>query len=139
MDFLKKENAPFVEFDIQTEHELRGIASDEQEEFRKSLGVSPTGILELIKKGYEILGLMTFFTTGPDETRAWTVRRGAKAPEAGAAIHSDFRDTFIRAEVVHCDDLLFSGSYPKAREKGLVRTEGKEYVVKEGDVIEFKI
>ncbi|MEK7178696.1 MAG: redox-regulated ATPase YchF, partial [Patescibacteria group bacterium] len=139
LDFLKKENAPFVEFDIQTEHELRGIASDEQEEFRKSLGVSPTGILELIKKGYEILGLMTFFTTGPDETRAWTVRRGAKAPEAGAAIHSDFRDTFIRAEVVHCDDLLSSGSYAKAREKGLVRTEGKEYVVKEGDVIEFKI
>ena len=86
-----------------------------------------------------MLGLITFLTTGEDETRAWTILRGATAPEAGTAIHTDFKDKFIRAEVVFWKDLLDSGSYAKAREKGFVRTEGKEYVVKDGDVIEFKI
>lgn len=98
-----------------------------------------TGLDSLIKKAYEILGLITFLTTGEDETRAWTIRRGASAPEAGAAIHTDFRDRFIRAEVIHYDKLMEAGSYAIAREKGWVRTEGKEYVVKNGDVIEFKI
>ena len=97
------------------------------------------GVNNLIRKGYEMLGLHTFFTTGEDETRAWTIPVGATAPEAGAAIHTDFREKFIRAEVVHCDDLLREGSYPAVREKGLLRTEGKEYVVKDGDVIEFRV
>ncbi len=97
------------------------------------------GLDRLITASYELLGLITFFTTGEDETRAWTIKRGATAPEAGAAIHTDFRDKFIRAEIVHCDDLLKSGSYAAAREKGLVRTEGRDYLVKDGDVIEFKI
>lgn len=97
------------------------------------------GFDELIKKGYEILNLITYFTTGEDETRAWTIVRDSTAPVAGMAIHTDFKDKFIRAEVVASSDLLSASSYAAAREKGLVRTEGKEYVVKDGDVIEFKI
>jgi len=97
------------------------------------------GFEDLIKKSYETLNLITYFTTGEDETRAWTITKGWNAPMAGTAIHTDFKDKFIRAEVVHCDDLLSAGSYAVAREKGLVRTEGKEYIVKDGDVIEFRI
>ena len=97
------------------------------------------GFDDLIKKSYETLNLITYFTTGKDETRAWTVNRDSTAPLAGQAIHTDFKDKFIRAEVIHCDDLLSFGSYSSAREKGLVRTEGKQYIVKDGDVIEFKI
>jgi small GTP-binding protein len=97
------------------------------------------GFDDLIRKSYETLNLMTYFTTGEDETRAWTIKKDSIAPVAGMAIHTDFREKFIRAEVVHCDDLLSSGSYASAREKGLVRTEGKEYIVKDGDVIEFRI
>lgn len=97
------------------------------------------GFDELIKKSYETLNLITYFTTGEDETRAWTITKGWNAPMAGTAIHTDFKDKFIRAEVVHCDDLISSGSYAVAREKGQVRTEGKEYIVKDGDVIEFRI
>ncbi len=97
------------------------------------------GFEDLIKKAYETLGLITYFTTGEDETRAWTIEKGWTAPLAGTAIHTDFKDKFIRAEVVHCDDLLSSGSLAVAREKGQVRTEGKEYIVQDGDVIEFRI
>jgi len=97
------------------------------------------GFEQLIKKSYETLNLITYFTTGEDETRAWTITKGWNAPMAGTAIHTDFKDKFIRAEVVHCDDLLAAGSYDAAREKGKVRTEGKEYIVKDGDVIEFRI
>jgi len=97
------------------------------------------GFDDLIKKSYELLGLETYFTTGPDESRAWTIKKGSTAPIAGTAIHTDFRDKFIRADVINWKDLLDAGSYTKAREKGKVRTEGKEYIVKDGDVIEFKI
>ncbi|MFZ2523432.1 MAG: redox-regulated ATPase YchF [Minisyncoccia bacterium] len=97
------------------------------------------GFEDLIKKSYETLNLITYFTTGEDETRAWTITKGWSAPMAGTAIHNDFKDKFIRAEVVHCDDLIACGSYSVARDKGKVRTEGKEYIVKDGDVIEFRI
>lgn len=97
------------------------------------------GFDALIKTSYEILDLITFFTTGKDETRGWTTKRNGTAPEAGTAIHTDFRDKFIRAEVIEWDKLLESGSYANAREKGLLRTEGKQYIVKDGDVIEFRI
>ena len=97
------------------------------------------GLDDLIKKSYELLGLETFLTTGEDETRAWTIKIGSTAPVAGMAIHTDFKDKFIRAEVINWKDLLDSGSYANARAKGLVRTEGKEYIVKDGDVVEFKI
>ena len=97
------------------------------------------GFDDLIKQSYKLLGLETFFTTGEDETRAWTIKIGSTAPEAGTAIHTDFKDKFIRAEVIANDKLLEAGSYAKAREHGWVRTEGKEYIVKDGDVIEFLI
>src|SRR3990167_806006 len=97
------------------------------------------GLDNLIKASYDLLNLITFFTTGKDESRAWTTIRGATAPIAGKSIHTDFRDKFIRAEVVAYDKLIEAGSFVKAKEKGWVRTEGKEYVVKDGDVIEFLI
>jgi len=98
-----------------------------------------TGLDKLIQASYDLLGLITFFTTGADESRAWTTKRGSTAPEAGRSIHNDFKDKFIRAEVIKFSDLLDCGSYAVARSKGLVRTEGKEYVVQDGDVIEFLI
>ena len=98
-----------------------------------------TGLDKLITEAYKLLDLITFFTTGEDESRAWTTRRGAKAPEAGRSIHTDFRGKFIRAEVIHYSRLIEAGSYISAREKGWLRTEGKEYVVQDGDVIEFLI
>jgi hypothetical protein len=97
------------------------------------------GLDVLIKKAYETLDLITYFTTGEDETRGWTIKRNSTAPEAGTAIHTDFHDKFIRAEVIEWDKLSTAGSYSAAREKGLLRTEGKEYIVQDGDVIEFKI
>ncbi len=101
--------------------------------------VFESGFDELITKSYELLGLQTYFTTGEDETRAWTIKIGSTAPVAGMAIHTDFRDKFIRAEVVFWKDLLDAGSYAEARARGKVRTEGKDYIVKNGDVVEFKI
>ena len=98
-----------------------------------------TGVDKLIVEAYRLLDLITFFTTGEDESRAWTTRRGAAAPEAGKSIHTDFRDKFIRAQVVSYEELINAGSMVKAREKGLVRTEGKEYIVQDGDVVEFLI
>jgi len=97
------------------------------------------GLDDLIRKSYELLGLITFFTTGEDETRAWTIKKGSTAPEAGTAIHTDFRDRFIKAEVIGWQTLLESGSYALARERGLLRIEGRDYIVQDGDVIEFKI
>jgi ribosome-binding ATPase YchF (GTP1/OBG family) len=101
--------------------------------------VHDDGIDTLIQKSYKLLGLATYFTTGVQETRAWTIQKNSLAPVAAAAIHTDFEKKFIRAEVIGWQELLDSGSYTNARAKGLVRTEGKEYVVQDGDVIEFKI
>ena len=98
-----------------------------------------TGLDKLIIEAYKLLDLITFFTTGEDESRAWTTRRGSTAPEAGKSIHSDFQDKFIRAEVIHYDKLIEAGSYVAARERGWLRTEGKDYIVLDGDVIEFLI
>jgi len=128
-----------VMVDAAIEGELRDVAHDEKENLRREFGVLDNGIDALIKEAYSLLGLMSYFTTGEDETRAWTIKVGSSAPVAGAAIHSDFRDKFIRAEVVAYDRLVEAGSFAKARERGWVRTEGKEYIVKEGDIIEFKI
>jgi GTP-binding protein YchF len=137
--FIADSRATHVVVDAGVEGELSDMHEDERDDFRRELGVAENGINALIRGGYELLDLISFFTTGKDETRAWTIRRGAKAPEAGAAIHTDFRDKFIRADVIHYDKLLEAGSWAKAREKGWVRTEGREYVVQDGDVIEFKI
>jgi len=132
---FKKRNWPFLIIDLITENEAAGLNKEE----RKELGLPEESELDvLIRKSYEILGLITFLTTGPDETRAWTLKNGLRAPQAGGVIHSDFEKNFIRADVVNWQDLLNSGGFAQARERGLIRTEGKEYVVRDGDVIEIK-
>ncbi len=139
VEYLEKLGANWVIVDAKIEGELSELEKNDKEVFKKELGVEDDGINDLIKESYKLLGLMTYLTTGEDETRAWTVRQGSTAPEAGMAIHTDFKEKFIRAEIINWQDLLKAGSYVKAREQGLVRTEGKEYIVKDGDVIEFKI
>lgn len=136
---ITESGAGYVLIDAKIEDELKDFAGVEKETFRKELGGEHDGINDLITAGYQLLGLETFFTTGEDETRAWTIQKGSTAPIAGTAIHTDFKDKFIRAEVINWQELLSAGSYANARAKGLVRTEGKEYIVKDGDVIEFKI
>jgi GTP-binding protein YchF len=130
--FFKDNNAKWVIVDAGIEHELKDMEDKDKKEFREGLGTKDDGIDNLIKKGYELLNLITYFTTGEKETRAWTIGRGWTAPEAGTAIHGDFKDKFIRAEVIEWDKLLEAGSFANAREKGWLRTEGKEYVVKDG-------
>jgi len=127
----------YVHVDANTERELNDVADEDQEMFRQELGVEVNGLTELIRSAYETLGLITFFTTGPKESRAWTIPQGATAPEAGAAIHNDFKDKFIRAEVVNWEKLLNDGSWSAARDKGDIRTEGKTYVFQDGDVAVF--
>ncbi len=139
LEFFEKSHAGYVVVDAGIEKELSELSPEDKKQFRAELGGKDDGIDNLIKKGYEILNLITYFTTGEDETRAWTIERGWSAPMAGTAIHTDFKDKFVRAEVIEWEKLLGAGSYGKAREQGLVRTEGKEYIVRDGDVIEFKI
>jgi len=139
LEFFKETNSQYVIVDAGIEQELKDFEGLDKKDMREGLGVKDDGVNDLIKAGYNLLGLMMYFTTGEDETRAWTIRKGWTAPEAGTAIHGDFKEKFVRAEVIEWNKLLEAGSYGIAREKGLIRTEGKEYVVKDGDVIEFKI
>ncbi|MFA6227008.1 MAG: redox-regulated ATPase YchF [Candidatus Paceibacterota bacterium] len=139
MRFFRETNSKYVIVDAGIEQELKDLEGADKKELREGLGVKDDGIDSLIKAGYDLLGLLTYFTTGEDETRAWTIKKGWTAPLAGTAIHQDFKDKFVRAEVIFWQDLLNAGSHGSAREKGLIRTEGKEYIVKDGDVIEFKI
>lgn len=138
-DYIESMGSRYVVIDAKIEHELMDFEGEEKEMFRKELGGDDDGINSLITEGYKLLGLDTYFTTGEDETRAWTIKKGSTAPVAGMAIHTDFKDKFIRAEVISSKELLECGSYAVARSKGLVRIEGKEYIVKDGDVIEFLI
>lgn len=140
MDFFRNNNAVWTIVDAKIEEELSEIPDNEKAEYQKALNLKDDGgVGRLIVKSYELLNLITFLTTGEDETRAWTIPAGSTAPRAGRAIHGDFEEKFIKAEVVNWQTLLESGSYAAAREKGLIRTEGREYVVQDGDVIEFKI
>lgn len=139
MDFFKETNAIYTIVDARIEGELNELEGEDREMFKEELGAHDDGINELISKGYQLLNLMSYFTTGEKETRAWTVKIGSTAPQAGRAIHSDFEQKFIRAEIVNWKDLLDAGSYANARDKGILRTEGKEYIVKDGDVIEFRV
>ncbi len=132
------EAAEVVVVSAQVESELVELPEDERGDFLESLGVEEGGLKSLIGATYNLLGLRTFLTTGPKETRAWTITAGMKAPQAAGAIHTDFERGFIRAETVAYDDLVTSGSMNAAKEKGLVRAEGKEYVVQEGDVMLFR-
>lgn len=128
----------FVAISGKVEAELAELTDEERADFLAELGVEGAGLDRLIKESYRLLGLMSFLTAGEKETRAWTIRRGAKAPEAAGVIHSDFERGFIRAQIVSYDDLMACGSVAEARNRGLVRVEGKDYVMQEGDVVEFR-
>ncbi|MEZ2225485.1 redox-regulated ATPase YchF [Microcoleus sp.] len=132
------ENAKVVIVSAQVESELVELSEEERTDFLESLGVKEGGLKSLIRATYELLGLRTYFTSGPKETRAWTIIAGMLAPQAAGVIHSDFERGFIRAETVAYQDLVTTGGMNAAKEKGLVRSEGKEYVVQEGDVLLFR-
>ncbi len=137
-EFATSESAKVVVVSAQVESELVELSEEEKQDFLESLGVSEGGLKSLIKATYELLGLRTYLTTGETETRAWTIVTGMKAPQAAGVIHTDFQRGFIRAETVAYQDLVECGSMNAAKEKGLVRSEGKEYIVKEGDVMLFR-
>lgn len=133
-----KEGAAVLPICAELEQEIVELPPEEQEIFLAEIGLTESGLSRLIRVSYDLLGLISFLTTGPDETRAWTIKRGTKAPQAAGKIHSDFERGFIRAETVAYTDLMACGSMGKAKESGLVRSEGKEYVVQDGDIILFR-
>ncbi|MDO4336986.1 MAG: redox-regulated ATPase YchF [Eubacteriales bacterium] len=136
--FAKEQKSEIFVICAQIEQEIAELDDDEKKMFLEDLGLTESGLEKLVKASYRLLGLMSFLTAGEDETRAWTIKIGTKAPKAAGKIHTDFERGFIKAEVVNYQDLLDCGSYAGAREKGLVRMEGKEYVVQDGDVILFR-
>jgi hypothetical protein len=136
--FAALENSKVVIVSAQVESELVELSEEDKQDFLNSLGVEEGGLKSLIAATYELLGLRTYLTTGPQETRAWTISAGMRAPQAAGVIHTDFERGFIRAETVAYQDLVASGSMTAAKEKGLVRSEGKEYIVQEGDVLLFR-
>ena len=133
-----KQETDYISISAKIESELTELPETEAKSMLQELKLESSGLDKLIKKSYEILGLVTFLTTGPDESRCWTIKKGAKAPQAAGVIHTDFEKNFVKAEVINWQDLLNAGSEQAAREKGLIRIEGKEYVVQDGDVIHFK-
>ena len=137
-EFAKEHDSEVFVICAQIEEEISELEDDEKKMFLEDLGLKESGLEKLVRASYRLLGLMSFLTAGEDETRAWTIRLGTKAPQAAGKIHTDFERGFIKAEVVNYQDLLDCGSYAGAREKGLVRMEGKDYVVRDGDVILFR-
>ena len=133
----ESEGSEIIAVSAQIEAELAALDGDEKEMFLADLGIEESGLDKLIKSSYSLLGLISFLTAGPKEVRAWTIKKGTKAPGAAGKIHTDFERGFIRAEVVAFDDLVREGDRNKVKEKGLLRSEGKEYVMKDGDVVEF--
>ena len=137
-EYAAKQNSEVFVICAQIEEEISELDEDERKMFLEDLGLTESGLEKLVRASYHLLGLMSFLTAGEDETRAWTIKIGTKAPQAAGKIHTDFERGFIKAEVVNYQDLLDCGSYAGAREKGLVRMGGKEYVVQDGDVILFR-
>lgn len=137
-EYAKKENAEVIPLCVKIEEELSGLEENDKKEMLEALGLEESGLDKLIKKSYDLLGLMSFLTAGEPEVRAWTIKKGTKAPQAAGKIHSDIERGFIRAEIVSYDDLIREGSLTLAREKGLVRSEGKDYIMQDGDVVLFK-
>ena len=137
-EYAAKQNSEVFVICAQIEEEISELDEDERKMYLEVLGMRESGLEKLVRASYHLLGLMSFLTAGEDETRAWTIKIGTKAPQAAGKIHTDFERGFIKAEVVNYQDLLDCGSYAGAREKGLVRMEGKEYVVQDGDVILFR-
>lgn len=133
-----KEGAEAIVVSAKVEEELSGLSPDEKAEFIEGLGIGESGLDKLVKAGYRLLGLISYLTAGPKEVRAWTIERGTKAPQAAGKIHSDFERGFIRAEVVHYDTLMENGTMQVCREKGLIRSEGKEYIMRDGDIVVFR-
>lgn len=138
MDYAATENSEVVVISARIEEEIAELEKEEKKMFLEELGASESGLDKLIRASYKLLGLISYLTAGKPEVRAWTITKGTKAPRAAGKIHSDFERGFIRAEVVAYDDLMRCGSMNAAKEKGLVRSEGKEYVVKDGDIILFR-
>ena len=136
--YAAEENAEVIVVSAKMESEIAELQEDEAKEYLEMAGLEETGLDRLIKAGFKLLGLMTFLTAGEMESRAWTIKLNTKAPQAAGKIHTDFERGFIRAEIVSYDDLVACGSKAAAREKGLVRLEGKDYVMQDGDVVEFR-
>ena len=132
-------NGKIVTICADIEDQIMGLDNNERETFMKEIGLSKTGLNQLIKEGYELLNLDTFFTSGPEESRAWTVKKNTLAPKAASVIHTDFEKNFIRAETVTCEDFIKYGSAEKCKENGKLRIEGKDYIVKDGDVLYFRV
>ncbi len=137
LEHAKGEGSEIVAVSAQIEAEIAELDGEEKMNFLNDLGIEESGLDKLIKSGYSLLGLISFLTAGPKEVRAWTIKKGTKAPGAAGKIHTDFERGFIRAEVVSFNDLVREGDRSKVKEKGLLRSEGKEYVMKDGDVVEF--
>ena len=137
IDKYKDEKIVIICADI--EDQIMGLDKNERENFMKEIGLNKTGLNQLIKKGYDLLNLDTFFTSGPEESRAWTVTKNTAAPKAASVIHTDFEKKFIRAEAVTCEDFIKYGSSEKCKENGKLRIEGKDYIVKDGDVLYFRV
>ena len=137
-EYAAKEGSEVFVLCAKIEEEISDLDEADKKECRADLGVDGSGLDRLIAASYKLLGLISYLTAGPQESRAWTITKGTKAPQAAGKIHSDFERGFIRAEVVAYDDLMRLGSYNAAKEQGLVRSEGKEYVVKDGDVVLFR-
>ena len=137
-EMAKVENSLVIPVSAQIESEISELPEDEKLMFLEEIGLSESGLDRLIKASYDLLGLISYLTAGEPETRAWTITKGTKAPGAAGKIHSDFERGFIRAEVIHYDDLIACGNMVAAKEKGLVRSEGKDYIVKDGDIILFR-
>lgn len=138
LKIAEQENSTVLPICAQIESEIAGMEKDDRDMFLADLGLEESGLNRIISKGYSLLGLISYLTAGPQEVRAWTITKGTKAPQAAGKIHSDFEKGFIRAEVVSYDDLVASGGMAGAKEKGLVRLEGKEYVMRDGDVVLFR-
>lgn len=136
--FADAENAEFIEISAGVEAEIASLPKEERQDYIDGLGLGSSGLDRMIAKCYELLGLISYLTAGEKEVRAWTITRGTKAPQAAGKIHTDFEKGFIRAEIVGYDDLVSVGGFTQAKEKGMVRSEGKEYVVKDGDVVLFR-
>jgi len=137
-EFAKAEGSEVLPICAKIEEEILDFDEEEKKEYLKEIGIEESGLERLIKKSYSLLGLISYLTAGKPEVRAWTIVKGTKAPQAAGKIHTDFEKGFIRAEVVAYDDLMSCGTYAQAREKGLVRLEGKEYVMNDGDIVLFR-
>ena len=137
-EYAAKEGAEVIPLCVKIEEELSGLEDEDKKEMLEALGLKESGLDRVIRESYSVLGLMSFLTAGEPEVRAWTIKKGTKAPVAAGKIHSDIQRGFIKAEIVSYDDLIKEGSMNAAREKGLIRSEGKEYIMQEGDIVLFK-